>query len=159
MASVKFVEMTDLEYETWFAIAVKEYGDDIAKSSGVPANETQKESASQFRNLLPDGRKTKSHYLYSIKDSVSEKTVGMIWIAANFPRDPSVAFIYDIRMDENFRGLGYGTATLLLLEKKVKELGRNKIALHVFGHNTRAIRLYERMGYVTTDIMMSKVLE
>jgi len=42
------------------------------------------------------------------------------------------------------------------LEGKVKELGLNKISLHVFAHNSAAIRLYEKVGYEVTNLFMAK---
>ena len=45
---------------------------------------------------------------------------------------------------------------LLALEAKVKELGVNKIALHVFAHNHVARSLYEHAGFEITGIYMTK---
>lgn len=47
---------------------------------------------------------------------------------------------------------------MLLLEEKVKKLGLKHIGLHVFGHNTAAVQLYNSLDYDTTSIMMEKAL-
>jgi len=44
------------------------------------------------------------------------------------------------------------------LEERVRHLGLSTISLHVFGHNHAARALYEKLGYVTTNVMMSKTL-
>jgi RimJ/RimL family protein N-acetyltransferase len=62
-------------------------------------------------------------------------------------------------MKEEFRGKGYGAASLALLEEKARQLGKTRIALHVFGHNLRAQKLYQSAGYVTTNISMAKNLQ
>ncbi|MBT4793505.1 MAG: GNAT family N-acetyltransferase [Halobacteriovoraceae bacterium] len=45
-----------------------------------------------------------------------------------------------------------------LLEEKVKELKLTSIGLHVFGHNTIAINLYQKMGFDFTNHIMKKEL-
>lgn len=39
-----------------------------------------------------------------------------------------------------------------------EEIGLKSIRLHVFGHNKIARRLYEKLGYIETNIKMKKVL-
>ena len=51
-----------------------------------------------------------------------------------------------------------GAAALLALEAKVKELGIDKIALHVFAHNHVARALYEKAGFEITGIYLTKKL-
>ncbi len=43
-----------------------------------------------------------------------------------------------------------------LLEKKVREQGFDTVSLHVFGHNHAGRELYEKSGYVVTNVNMSK---
>ena len=64
----------------------------------------------------------------------------------------------DIVIDEPYRRRGYGQAAMLALEDSVRSLGLRGIALHVFGHNTAARALYERLGYTVTNINMAKRL-
>jgi ribosomal protein S18 acetylase RimI-like enzyme len=82
----------------------------------------------------------------------------MVWFAERGVPEPPHAFIYNIEIDETQRGKGYGKATMLALESEVRALGLHRIGLHVFGHNETAIRLYERSGYHTTNILMAKDL-
>ena len=44
-------------------------------------------------------------------------------------------------------GNGVGTALLEAAEHKAQGLGAQSMTLHVFASNTRAVRLYERLGY------------
>ena len=51
--------------------------------------------------------------------------------------------------DPKNRGKGYGhEAMTLILDYAFNELNLHRIQLSVFGYNTRAIDLYERMGFV-----------
>jgi len=65
-------------------------------------------------------------------------------------------FLYDILINEKYKGKGFGTQTMEKLEEKAKELKCDKISLHVFAHNNSAISLYKKMGYKITNLMMSK---
>ncbi|WP_139116750.1 GNAT family N-acetyltransferase, partial [Paenibacillus polymyxa] len=47
---------------------------------------------------------------------------------------------------------------LARLEDKAKDLGVRKISLHVFAHNETARKLYEKTGFLETDVIMSKKL-
>ena len=40
----------------------------------------------------------------------------------------------------------------------MKEKGAKAIGLHVFAHNTTAFKLYEKLDYKPTDIVMVKEL-
>jgi ribosomal protein S18 acetylase RimI-like enzyme len=47
---------------------------------------------------------------------------------------------------------------MLALEARVISMGLDVISLHVFGHNRAARSLYEKLGYETTNVYMSKKL-
>ena len=66
------------------------------------------------------------------------------------------AFIYDFYIFEEHQGKGYGKSSLEVLEKLVKEKGIEKLSLHVFAQNERAIHLYKKLNFEPTDITMSK---
>lgn len=151
--------MTDTEYQTYLADAVKEYADDHILDGRWPPDEALEESAQEFARLLPDGTKTPDHYLYTVVDGNSHQPVGMIWYMVRPGPKGKTAFVYDIRMGANMRGQGYGTQTLQALEEDAKRRGVVSIALHVFGHNDGAFRLYQRVGYRVTNILMAKDLD
>jgi ribosomal protein S18 acetylase RimI-like enzyme len=45
------------------------------------------------------------------------------------------------------------------IESIARTLGLEQIELHVFGHNERAINLYEKLDYKVSNIIMSKKLQ
>ncbi len=159
MKQVKFVEMNDKEFKDYLDSEIQSYANDKIKVGNYPPESGLEEARKEFENYLPDGRFTKGQHLFSVIDDCNGEKVGMIWFATNMVEAPNGAFVYDIRIDDEFQGRGYGTATLLLLETKVKEFGKEKILLHVFAHNVGARKLYEKLGYVTTNIMMAKDLK
>ena len=151
--------MTDKEFKDYLDFAIQDYADGKIKAGNYSPESGLEGARKEFANYLPDGRFTKDQHLFSVVDEVSGESVGMIWFATNMLNVPNSAFIYDIRIDEKFQGQGYGTAAMLLLETKVKEFGKEKILLHVFAHNDGARKLYEKLGYVATNIMMAKSLK
>ncbi|SET80116.1 Acetyltransferase (GNAT) family protein [Salinibacillus kushneri] len=79
--------------------------------------------------------------------------MGMIWLAQ---RSNEKGFICDVNIWEGNQGRGYGKQAMKELELVAKKLGLKSIGLHVFGHNQIARGLYEKLGYIETDILMEK---
>ena len=89
----------------------------------------------------------------------ADEAVGAVWIAPQREISSGAAFIYDIVIDADRRGHGYGRAAMEALEPLARSLGYDRIQLHVFGHNAVARRLYLSLGYLETDIQMEKGLD
>jgi ribosomal protein S18 acetylase RimI-like enzyme len=87
-----------------------------------------------------------------------EQAVGLIWMRVNLDRPIPSGFIFDLRIDEKFRGKGYGKQAMLLIEEKARELGLKSIGLHVFAYNQVAKNLYESIGYEISSLNMIKKL-
>ena len=82
------------------------------------------------------------------------ETVGAVWFAPDAETGRGAAFLWDIVIDPNHRGMGYGRAALEALEALVRALGYDAIRLHVFGDNDIAPHLYRAGGYSETDVSM-----
>lgn len=158
MSRVLLREMMQDEFDAYYLLSVKNYQRDLLQSQGLSEEEAEKFAINTFQNLLPDGLKTNNHSLYSLIEADSGKVVGNLWFGIKQEGQKKVAFLYDINIDSAFRGRGYGRIAMQLLEEEVKKLGYLIIGLHVFGHNDRAISLYQKLGYKTVNIMMRKEL-
>lgn len=84
--------------------------------------------------------------------------MGYIWFNVSEGRGGREAFIYDFYVFEPFQSKGYGKQAMIALDEEAREMNVTKIGLHVFGQNNRAFELYKKMGYIVTDITMSKDL-
>ena len=155
---VVFREMNETEYTSWRELAVKEYADDLAKAGYDTREHAPESSAKEFDSILSKGPKSEGVHLCVVMDEQSQQRVGTILYTEKGGRRTDAIFIADIRVDEQCRGKGYGAAALRLLEVKARELGKNRIGLHVFAHNARAKKLYEKLGYSPVGIMMAKDL-
>src|SRR5258708_37866426 len=158
MRPVLLIPMAEDEYQTWLTQAVKDYAQDKIDAGTWQPEEALSRSQADFASLLPQGRSTPNNHIYSIQDAAHGAHVGVLWIAVTAKGLRKSAFIYDIVIYEALRRHGYGEGTMLALEDKVRDLGLDTVGLHVFGHNKAALALYEKVGYVVTDINMSKTL-
>jgi ribosomal protein S18 acetylase RimI-like enzyme len=91
-------------------------------------------------------------------EAESGERAGWIWFAVQGDGRHRRAFLYDILIEERFRGQGLGRAAMLAFEREARERGCARVGLHVFGHNLRAKALYDALGYEVDDWTMTKAL-
>jgi ribosomal protein S18 acetylase RimI-like enzyme len=72
--------------------------------------------------------------------------------------DPSMAWVYDVEVDDAFRGRGYGRDAMLLAEAEARSRGMRSLGLNVHGSNTISRSLYASLGYQVTAQQMKKTL-
>ncbi|MGP0584647.1 GNAT family N-acetyltransferase [Paenibacillus timonensis] len=156
---VQLVPMSKSEYQAFRSRSVREYAEEKVAAGAWKDDDAPALSEAVFRRFLPGDQETEGAYLFSVKENDQLTSVGHLWFNVMEQEKGPAAFILDILIYEEFQGKGYGQATMTALEEKVRELGLNTIGLHVFGHNQRAYHLYQKMGYIVTDIQMSKTLE
>ncbi|HEX4204329.1 MAG TPA: GNAT family N-acetyltransferase [Ktedonobacteraceae bacterium] len=150
--------MTEAEFQHFLEPAIIEYAQDHVTNGQWAEEESLEKSRKEFHDLLSDGISTPNHYLFTLVNEAQQK-VGILWFAIRESRGQRAAFVYDVRIDEAFRHHGYGSQAFRALENKVRDLGGNKIFLHVFGHNHVAQEMYKKLGYQVTNIQMAKVLD
>lgn len=150
--------MTQAELETYLEHAINEYASEHVRAGNWKPEGAVERSRAEFTKLLPQGVNTPGQYLFSIHDSETDRNIGILWFADQGESEEQAAFIYDFEIQEEYRGHSYGAQALSALEAQVRAAGLNKLALHVFGHNRVARSLYQKMGYVETNVLMSKQL-
>ncbi|WP_066172752.1 GNAT family N-acetyltransferase [Bacillus marinisedimentorum] len=149
-------KMSETDFRAFYDFAIDDYAKEKTKAGNYTEEEAQERSKQDFANLLPDGLETENHLLWTITATETHEKAGYLWIFAD--SSSQTAFIYNIVVFDNFQGKGFGTEALGQLEKVLKERGIKKLELHVFGHNKGAFRLYERLGFGVTNIIMAKSL-
>ncbi|UOQ83452.1 GNAT family N-acetyltransferase [Gracilibacillus salinarum] len=146
--------MTTAQFQQFFQTAITNYAAEKVKAGNWTEEDSLQHARQDFDNLLPDREHTKDHYLFAIMSENGDQ-VGIIWLAR---QTAEKGFIYDILIEEAYRGKGYGKAAMQQIEVEAKQLGMQKIGLHVFGHNKTAVHLYDSLDYQTTNIVMEKEL-
>jgi ribosomal protein S18 acetylase RimI-like enzyme len=149
--------MTQAEFDAWLPRAIREYAEEHVVDGRWSQDEAVEKSRAEHQTLLPQGLATSDHHLWSIVRSDDQKPVGLLWIHMQQKPKPH-AFIYNIEVYPEFRRRGYAEAAMKELEVVARRMGAETIRLHVFGHNTAARPLYEKLGYEPTNIVMAKAL-
>jgi len=147
--------ITETEYAAWVAEAVPAYAADKVASGAWAEELALAMSQKEYEALLPQGKDTADHYLYSILDRAGEP-VGTIWFAAQDRGDSRIAYVYDVAVLPEHRRQGHARRAFEALEGEASRLGLAGIALHVFGHNHAAQALYAALGYEPTNINLYK---
>ena len=151
--------MTKEQFDAYLRDAVREYADAHLKAGDCEPAEALPKAQADYDALLPEGVQTRHQHLFALRDDAAARDVGMIWFAfKQGVEPPKPAFIFDLRIDADLRGKGYGRAALASFERVAREMGVRKVALNVFGWNRVARALYETAGYEVTSIGMVKVL-
>lgn len=59
-------------------------------------------------------------------------------------------YISNIAVYPQYRGKGYGSAFIAFIEKKIRHNGIRRLVLDVEKENYRAVKIYQRLGFVVT---------
>src|SRR5664279_3276780 len=102
--SVTLRPMSTEQFEEWQGRSIRSYADDLAKATGWPLEASLNKARKQFAELLPAGMGTDRTWILLIVDETGVE-VGTLWVGPNSER-AGVAFVYDIEIEEEQRGLG-----------------------------------------------------
>jgi ribosomal protein S18 acetylase RimI-like enzyme len=155
---VELIPMTEQEYQMYVEQSIQEYAQEHVRGGRWSEEEALQRATQELQEILPQGLHSPGNYLYMIVEKQLEKRIGMLWFALHARAAQQQAFVYDVVIFEEFRRHGYATQAFQVLEERARELGVTSIGLHVFGHNFAAREMYEKLGYVATNIQMVKKL-
>jgi ribosomal protein S18 acetylase RimI-like enzyme len=155
MDDIRLVPLTQEEFEAWLPKSIEEYAAEHVSSGRWSREESLQRSREEYEKLLPHGVASPGHHLWSIVRSSDAQRVGLLWVGV-LDKPTRHAFVYNIEIDEEFRRRGYAEQAMARLEDEVRRLGLDTIRLHVFGHNSAARPLYEKLGFETTNVLMAK---
>jgi len=105
----------------------------------------------QFKESMTAGVNSPNHTFWIIIKEDNNEEVGHLWFT--IIKEKKVCLISDIFVYKQWRDQGIGTSTIHHLEKHIEnsypEL--DGLYLSVFNHNHKAKKLYERIGFKTTQ--------
>jgi ribosomal protein S18 acetylase RimI-like enzyme len=158
MVELSVRAMTEVEFDQWRQSVAQAFATEQVAAGNWSPDEALELALRGNAALLPDGLATDGMLL--LKGVRLDGTpVGVLWIGLNHPRGTrDCAFLYDIEVEQEYRGAGYGQALLAAGEDAVRARGVSALELNVFGDNRRAIRLYETSGYTVVTQQMRKNL-
>lgn len=146
------------EYDAYLDEQIREYVESLAGTVGLDAARTK--ARKDRERFLPDGLATERHRLLVAENSAGD-VVGYVWLGLEEPQTKSTetAWLYDIRVEPEYRRAGYGTAILAAVEEMARAAGAHRLGLNVFGQNAAAINLYQRNGYEVMTQQLGKRLD
>lgn len=156
---LRLIPMTEREFEVYLEQDIRVHARENVRAGYWTEEEALERLRKAHEELLPDGIKTKDHYLFRIQLSESEEKIGVLWLNVRLGIPHPNGFIFDISIDEAQRGKGYGRQAMLALEEIAKGMRLESIGLHVFAHNPTAKRFYESLGYQIIGLNMRKELK
>lgn len=149
--------MSFSEFILWKKKSIELYAQDKMQSHDLTKESATLLAENGFKRLLPKDLETEDAHLLSAIDN-DGNLLGHIWFNITGEGTDKKAFIYDLIIEENYRSKGYGKKLMLLAEQEMKKLGVVRVGLHAFSNNVNAISLYQRLGFIQTDINMEKDL-
>jgi ribosomal protein S18 acetylase RimI-like enzyme len=132
--------------ENGYAVEMEQYG-------GFTHEAARSKAAADVAELLDD--ETASLF---VVEAESER-VGHLWVGEREGGGGRMLWIYDVFVDEELRGRGFGRDVLLLAEEEARRRGLTRVGLNVFGGNVLARALYRSLGYGEVAVVMRKDLE
>src|ERR1700688_5188332 len=110
------------EYAAWSVQELEGYIDEIVASGALSRAAAEEQARREDAELLPQGLDTPGQLIFRL--DVENQPVGWLWLSLQHPLgDVGVGFIYNIVVDETFRGRGYGRETMRLPEEEGKRKG------------------------------------
>lgn len=146
---VEVSPMTAQRFTRFAAASEEGFAQDLVESGRYTAEDAAAESHRQMIAELPHGLDTEGQELFTA--SVDGVEVGILWFGMRERDGRPHAFILDIEVAADQRRKGYGRELMHAAEREARRLGAESIGLHVFGFNTGAVELYERLGYRRTE--------
>ncbi len=132
-------------HRDWF---LDSQAQNLVQAQGLEAGRARLAAEQEWDQHLPQGKDTGGHRFYTVLQS--DNRAGFLWLGIK----ANQLFVYDLLILPDYRQQGLGTQVMQWLREFAVGQGCSAVWLHVFGHNERALRLYEKLGYRAINISM-----
>ena len=151
---VEFEPMTGDALASWLERSRADY---VAErmASGDSAAEAEGNADANFERLMPGGNPAAGQLIGHVRGP--DGVIGHLWLGPA-GSDPARWWVWDVAIEPEFRGRGFGRAAMELADLLARTHGATTIGLNVFGHNVVARNLYASLGYVEASVVMRKDL-
>lgn len=154
---VKITDMKETDFLPYMHRMVQQYAVEKQRSGAWTAEDAPHNAIDEFNRLLPRGFFTPNNHFFTFLDGLGRK-IGRLWLYYHLNESNRNAFIYDFEIFDTFQNQGLGQAALNALCDYCRKAGLEKLSLHVFAHNQRAMHVYQKLGFAATDVNMLKYL-
>jgi ribosomal protein S18 acetylase RimI-like enzyme len=157
--TVRLRPLRDEEVQEFIDELRREYVRGLIEDASMTREQAEEKAANDHASLFPGGSPQPDHHMYVLEGEAGEPVGHLFWAKRQAPGGAATrAFLYQIYIDEAFRGRGLGRQALELLETEVRDDGLPGIDLNVWGGNDPARSLYRSLGYEELAVFMSKEL-
>jgi ribosomal protein S18 acetylase RimI-like enzyme len=143
--------MEEEEFVAWLPLLRDDYAEDLVRDYGMSLDKARTQAVAEI-----DGHRSAEHSVFVIE--VEREPVGHLWLVERRDAYEPTLVVYDIDVDESYRGRGYGRAAMVFAEEEARRRGLTRIALHVGARNEGARNLYRSLGFEENEVAMSKSL-
>ena len=143
--------MKNGEFAAWLPVLREDYAQDLIRDYGMSADQAKARAVAEI-----DGRRPAGHSVFVIE--VDGDTVGHLWLVERHDAFEPTLVVYDVDVDEPYRGRGYGRAAMDFTEEEARRRGLARIALHVGARNDVARNLYRSLGFEENEVAMSRLI-
>jgi GNAT superfamily N-acetyltransferase len=150
--------MTDAELATYLQGSLEAYVRQRVELGGEEPRQARQVAGAQLAEYFPGGAPAGGHVLFTGRDGGTGATVGLLWLHTRPAGAGTSVWIFDVEVEEDRRGQGWGRELMTYAEQWAREHGATGIGLNVFGGNTVARRLYASMGYDERSVTMGRRL-
>jgi ribosomal protein S18 acetylase RimI-like enzyme len=154
--TVRLRPMAPEEFPAFVADLRAGYAHDIEVHGGQTHEAALAKAETDIPAVLPLGLESPCHAIFVVE--ADGASVGRLWLAERELGGRRTLFIYDISIDPERQGRGYGRAAMRLAEGEAHRRGIARLELNVFGGNDVARGLYRSLGYMETSVQMGKDL-
>jgi ribosomal protein S18 acetylase RimI-like enzyme len=149
---VKFEPFDRPDLAEWLVRSKSEYIRERVAAGDTP-DEARANTEASMQRTFPDGSPAPGQLAGWLV--CGGQRIGELWVGP-FGSDPQRWWVWDIRLDESFRGHGLGREAMVLAEELARTNGAVSIGLNVFAHNTKARSLYASLGYRESSVQVRK---
>ncbi len=144
--------MQDDEFAAWLPLLREDYAQDLVRDYGMSSDAARAQALVEI-----DGHRPAGHSVFVIE--VGGEPVGHLRLVERRDAYAPTLGVYDVDVDEPYRGRGYGKAAMAFTEEEARRRGLTRIALHVGARNDVARNLYRSLGCEENVVAMSKSIE
>lgn len=154
--SITLVPITPQRFPSWRERSQAEYRTDLIAAGETP-RAAEEHASDALERAFPAGAPTAGNAVFDLVNDTDD-IVGYLWIGHDSSGDDTSWWVWDVVVEPEHRGRGYGRAAMQLAEGHARAEGARTLGLSVFGFNAVARGMYESAGYETTSVKMRKQL-
>ncbi len=143
--------MSEKEFDSFQDESGRVYVSQLMVTGNLSQEVAEARAKAEGLKILPDGIRTKGAiFLTILKES---QQIGYLWFGLRDQGKVKTAFTYAFEIYPAGKGCGY--SAMVKAREYLRSLGVQKVALHAFSKNARAVELYKAVGFQVDSYNMS----